>query len=192
MLIFGQNLTNFGRTLKKLHNRTVAKVSRNRKQIFQLKLLPKTEPSIFFSILISGQERKTNLLVGFLEEVLAEKFAFEIYWPLELTFQNYRFCRISTAFLISKSWTSLFMDSTVLSISIWWSAHIKHEFCTQITPTVYSSATGIRGALWKLNFCPPTPLFFNLPPPLPRCNLQVILLLLPSPCYAYFAVHFVK
>ena len=37
---------------------------------------------ICFSILISSQNRKTNSLVQFLEEVLARKFAFEIYWPL--------------------------------------------------------------------------------------------------------------
>ena len=37
---------------------------------------------ICFSILISSQDRKTNSLVCFLEEVLAGKFAFEIYWPL--------------------------------------------------------------------------------------------------------------
>ena len=55
------------------------KVSKNRKQIFQPKLLPKTEPSNFFSILISSQDRKTNSLVCYLEEVLAGKFAFEIY-----------------------------------------------------------------------------------------------------------------
>ena len=60
----------------------ILKVSKNRKQIFQPKLLPKTEQSICFSILISSQDRKTNSLVRFLEEVLAGKFAFEIYGPL--------------------------------------------------------------------------------------------------------------
>ena len=44
----------------------ILKVSKNRKKKFQTKLLPQTEPS--------------NL---FLEEVLARKFAFEIYWPLK-------------------------------------------------------------------------------------------------------------
>ena len=60
------------------------KVSKNRKQIFQPKLFkkPKTKHQICFSILISSQDRKTNLLVCFSEEVLAGKFAFEIYWPL--------------------------------------------------------------------------------------------------------------
>ena len=38
---------------------------------------------ICFSILISSQDRKTNSLVCFLEEILAGKFAFVIYWPLE-------------------------------------------------------------------------------------------------------------
>ena len=37
---------------------------------------------ICFSILICSQDRKINLLVRFLEEVLAVKFAFEIYLPL--------------------------------------------------------------------------------------------------------------
>ena len=32
--------------------------------------------------MISSQDRKTNSLVRFLEEVLAGNFALEIYWPL--------------------------------------------------------------------------------------------------------------
>ena len=60
----------------KLHNKIheILKVSKNRKQIFQPKLLPKN--------LTNYQDRKTNSLVHFLEEVLAGKFAFDFYWPL--------------------------------------------------------------------------------------------------------------
>ena len=39
-------------------------------------------PAKTSSILISSQDRKTNSLVCFLEEVLGGKFAFKIYWPL--------------------------------------------------------------------------------------------------------------
>ena len=42
----------------------------------------KSNHRICLSILISSQDRKTNSLVSFLEEILAGTFAFEIYWPL--------------------------------------------------------------------------------------------------------------
>ena len=38
---------------------------------------------ICFSILTTYQDRKTNSMVWFLEEVLAGQFVFEIYWPLK-------------------------------------------------------------------------------------------------------------
>ena len=37
---------------------------------------------ICFSILISSHDRITNSLVRFLEDLMAGKFAFKIYWPL--------------------------------------------------------------------------------------------------------------
>ena len=37
---------------------------------------------VFLSWYLSSQDRKTNSLDCFLEEVLAGKYAFEIYWPL--------------------------------------------------------------------------------------------------------------
>ena len=47
-----------------------------------LELTPKStllSLTILYSILISSQDRKTNLLVHFLKEVMAGTFAFEIY-----------------------------------------------------------------------------------------------------------------
>ena len=78
---------------------TLLKVSKFRKQIFQPKLLPKNEPTnlffytdyeptIFFSILTTYQDRKTNTMVWFLEELLPGKFVFDFYWPLEETFKE--------------------------------------------------------------------------------------------------------
>ena len=69
---------------------TLLKVSKFRKQIFQPKLLPKNEPTnlffytdyeptIFFSILTTYQDRKTNTMVWFLEELLPGKFVFDFY-----------------------------------------------------------------------------------------------------------------
>ena len=60
------------------------KVSKNQKQIFQPKLLPKTNHRICFPILISSEDRKTNSLVRFLEKVLAGKFVFDFCWPLNV------------------------------------------------------------------------------------------------------------
>ena len=42
----------------------------------------KTNQRICFSILTTYQDRKTNSMVRFLEEVLAGKFVFDFYWPL--------------------------------------------------------------------------------------------------------------
>ena len=62
------------------------KVSKFRKQIFKPKLLQKNEPTNCFSILTTYQDRKTNLVVRFLEKVLAGKFVFDFYWPLVIIF----------------------------------------------------------------------------------------------------------
>ena len=42
----------------------------------------KTNQRICFSILTTYQDRKTTLIVRFLEEVLVGKFVFNFYWPL--------------------------------------------------------------------------------------------------------------
>ena len=55
------------------------KVSKFQKQIFQPKLLQKTNQRICFSIQTTYQDRKTNSMVRFLEEFLAGKIVFNSY-----------------------------------------------------------------------------------------------------------------
>ena len=52
------------------------KVSRSRNKIVDVKILPKTNEQIYFSILTTVQDRKTNSLVCFLGESAAQKFCF--------------------------------------------------------------------------------------------------------------------
>ena len=59
----------------KTQNLLLLKVSKFRNQIFQ----PKNELTICFSIPTTYEDRKTNSMVRFLEEVLAEKFVFDFY-----------------------------------------------------------------------------------------------------------------
>ena len=63
------------------------KVSKFRKQIFQPKLFQKNGTNEFV-FLSRYQDRKTNSMVWFLEEVLAGKFVFDFYWPLVNFFEN--------------------------------------------------------------------------------------------------------
>ena len=66
------------------------KVSKNRKQIFQQKVLPKNEPTnlFFYPDYYTYQDRKTNSMIRFLDEVLAWKFVIDFYWPLACTENN--------------------------------------------------------------------------------------------------------
>ena len=62
-------------------------VSRSRNQIVEPQIPQKTNKQIWFSILNSSQNRKTNSFVWFLGESVAQKFCFEIFWPLVSTQQ---------------------------------------------------------------------------------------------------------
>ena len=75
-VIFYRTWLNFQKPVNIVKKIEILKVSKNRKQFSSQNFLQKPNHRICFSILISSQDRKTNSLVPFLEEVLFGKFAF--------------------------------------------------------------------------------------------------------------------
>ena len=80
-----------------------------------------------FQVFPDGQERKTNLSVCFLREVMARQFCFEIYWPLEdrakssklkkfVTISRIRFWRIDHCAYIFMTFASAEWTWRVLNI----------------------------------------------------------------------------